>query len=265
MYLVNNKETATKLVSFTSQTLDAFDVNHKHNMLQKCVAQALGFNKYASLLASTPFEIDLHKYSNDLIDQANAIFADKILDGRRKFYATLTSKISPLDQTKLKRWAEWATDSIDMDVKKHPLLNVEKHIDSLTYILCDKQFPDDTQSIEDYAKEIFKTAMADNATFIKKLNSIEKITNELINIYKDEIDNDCEVPPHVFEEITQTGTHGENWPAGSVITMFDDEDKLRIVTNFGTRGEVEYLDGQFVSNRFYWVYGEYKAKLVKLP
>lgn len=57
--------------------------------------------------------------------------------------------------------------------------------------------------------------------------------------------------------------YGEDWPIGAVIEMFDEQ--LRILKNWGTSGEVEYLDGEFVSNNFYWEYQGEKAKLISLP
>jgi len=57
--------------------------------------------------------------------------------------------------------------------------------------------------------------------------------------------------------------HGEDWPEGAIIEMFDEQ--LRIIKNWGTQGEVEYLDGEFVSSSFYWEYQGVKATLISLP
>lgn len=57
--------------------------------------------------------------------------------------------------------------------------------------------------------------------------------------------------------------HGEDWPIGSVIEMF--EEKFIIKANHGNSGEVEDLNGDFVSNNFYWIYQGEKAQLISLP
>jgi hypothetical protein len=46
--------------------------------------------------------------------------------------------------------------------------------------------------------------------------------------------------------------HGEDWPTGSIIEMYDE--KYRIKKNWGLSGEVEYLDGTFATSKFYWTY-----------
>lgn len=55
--------------------------------------------------------------------------------------------------------------------------------------------------------------------------------------------------------------YGSGWPVGSVIEMFGE--KLRILENNGERGHVETLDGEFISNRFYWKYHGDFATLIK--
>ena len=57
--------------------------------------------------------------------------------------------------------------------------------------------------------------------------------------------------------------YGEDWPIGTVIEMFGEQ--LRILKNWGTSGEVEYLDGEFVSNNFHWDYQGVKAKIISFP
>jgi hypothetical protein len=54
--------------------------------------------------------------------------------------------------------------------------------------------------------------------------------------------------------------HGSTWPAGSIIEMFGE--RLRIRENWGSSGEVERLNGDFVSNKYYWQFGEEKAVLI---
>lgn len=56
--------------------------------------------------------------------------------------------------------------------------------------------------------------------------------------------------------------YGSDWPAGSIIKMYDET--FRIRGNWGLSGEVEYLDGEFVSNSYYWAYQGDKAELIAL-
>lgn len=48
---------------------------------------------------------------------------------------------------------------------------------------------------------------------------------------------------------------------GDIIHWLDED--FRVLKNYGDSGEVEALDGAFVSNNFYWNYGGVKAKKVK--
>lgn len=57
--------------------------------------------------------------------------------------------------------------------------------------------------------------------------------------------------------------YGSDWPAGSVIKMYDET--LRIVSNHGTYGAVEYLDGEPVSSQYYWEFQGDRAKLIESP
>lgn len=57
--------------------------------------------------------------------------------------------------------------------------------------------------------------------------------------------------------------YGEDWPVVSVIEMFDEQ--LRIKSNYGRSGEVEYLNGEFATNNFYWEYQGVKATLISFP
>jgi len=57
--------------------------------------------------------------------------------------------------------------------------------------------------------------------------------------------------------------HGKEWPSGAIIEMYGEQ--YRIKKNWGESGEVEYLDGEFASNKFYWTYQGDKATLVSLP
>jgi hypothetical protein len=57
--------------------------------------------------------------------------------------------------------------------------------------------------------------------------------------------------------------HGEDWPEGAVIEMYDE--RYRIRKNWGSYGEVEYLDGVFATSAFYWTYQGDKAQLISLP
>jgi len=63
--------------------------------------------------------------------------------------------------------------------------------------------------------------------------------------------------------MAQTQTHGEAWEDGSIIEM--DDEQLRIRKNYGSRGTVEYLDGSFATNNFYWTYQGVKATLISTP
>lgn len=56
--------------------------------------------------------------------------------------------------------------------------------------------------------------------------------------------------------------YGSDWPAGSIIEMFGEQ--LRILENNGDRGRVEALDGEFISNRFYWEYQGDSAILISI-
>ncbi len=58
-------------------------------------------------------------------------------------------------------------------------------------------------------------------------------------------------------------SYGSDWVAGSLIEMFDE--KYRIRENFGSCGTVEYLDGTFVTSRFYWEYQGERAILISTP
>lgn len=57
--------------------------------------------------------------------------------------------------------------------------------------------------------------------------------------------------------------YGEDWPAGSIIEFCGEQ--YRIKFNGGRSGSVEYLDGTFASNVFYWNYQGEKAKLISTP
>jgi hypothetical protein len=57
--------------------------------------------------------------------------------------------------------------------------------------------------------------------------------------------------------------YGSDWPKGSVIEFADEQ--FRIRENYGSRGEVEYLDGTFANSRFYWIYNGEKCKLISKP
>lgn len=67
----------------------------------------------------------------------------------------------------------------------------------------------------------------------------------------------CEAPQ------SEPDVYGSDWPIGSVIEMY--EERLRILANYGSRGEVEAMDGRFVSARYYWEYMGEKAKLISRP
>lgn len=54
--------------------------------------------------------------------------------------------------------------------------------------------------------------------------------------------------------------YGSDWVDGSIIEMYGET--LRIRKNWGSSGEVEYLDGTFVSNKYYWEYMGDKAVLI---
>ena len=55
-------------------------------------------------------------------------------------------------------------------------------------------------------------------------------------------------------------TYGADWPPGSIIEMH--EELVRVIENNGATGHVEALNGEFLSNRFYWSYMGEKARLV---
>jgi hypothetical protein len=57
--------------------------------------------------------------------------------------------------------------------------------------------------------------------------------------------------------------HGSDWPKGSVIEFADEQ--FRILENYGSRGDVEYLDGTFAFSRFYWTFDGQKCKLISKP
>lgn len=57
--------------------------------------------------------------------------------------------------------------------------------------------------------------------------------------------------------------HGANWPPGTVIEYA--QERYRIRQNFGDRGTVEYLDGEFANNNFYWTFDGEKCRLIELP
>ena len=57
--------------------------------------------------------------------------------------------------------------------------------------------------------------------------------------------------------------YGSDWPAGTVITMYGETYRIR--RNFGTSGEVEYVDGGLATTNFYWIFQGDKAELVCLP
>lgn len=58
-------------------------------------------------------------------------------------------------------------------------------------------------------------------------------------------------------------TYGTDWPAGSVIEMF--ETQYRIIENNGRSGSVEYLNGEFATSNFSWWYMDEKAVLISRP
>lgn len=57
--------------------------------------------------------------------------------------------------------------------------------------------------------------------------------------------------------------YGHDWTEGCVIEFCGES--YRILKNFGDSGSVEYLDGTFASNNFYWVFQGVPCLLVSKP
>ena len=57
--------------------------------------------------------------------------------------------------------------------------------------------------------------------------------------------------------------YGSDWVDGSIIEMYNE--RLRIIKNNGTSGEVESLDGEYISSKYYWEYMGDKAILISKP
>lgn len=55
-------------------------------------------------------------------------------------------------------------------------------------------------------------------------------------------------------------TYGADFPEGGIVEMYDE--RLRIRKNYGTYGEVEYLDGEHCNSRFYWEFQGDRAELI---
>lgn len=68
---------------------------------------------------------------------------------------------------------------------------------------------------------------------------------------------------YIGEKEEAVETYGACWPVGSIIEMY--EEQVRILENNGASGHVEALDGEFLSNRFYWIYQGDKAQLISVP
>lgn len=80
-----------------------------------------------------------------------------------------------------------------------------------------------------------------------------------------EVFDECKAFSHELTPVEKEGErakYGSDWPAGSIIKMYDET--LRIRHNWGTSGEVEHLDGEFVSNKYYWEFQGDKAELIAL-
>jgi hypothetical protein len=57
--------------------------------------------------------------------------------------------------------------------------------------------------------------------------------------------------------------YGSDWPTGSIISFSGE--RFRIRENYGSKGEVESIDGKFVHERFYWTYDGEKCELISKP
>lgn len=95
-----------------------------------------------------------------------------------------------------------------------------------------------------------------SACFVTSFDKTEDVT---------EIFTECQaysddLPP--VETVGDRIPYGADWTEGSIIEMYGE--RLRIRKNWGSSGEVECLDGEFVSNKYYWELQGDKAKLIAL-